>query len=111
MKKPEKMLVGQKWLYHQSPGDTLFLVISRDLAGIQLKVLRSSSPYYSVGSITGASETAFLTMNAIEFVGDRVLSTRKRPKLFIVSCRGCGKDFPWTVGTSKKNYLCLPCRS
>ena len=33
-----------------------------------------------------------------------------RAYTYKVVCRGCGSKFPWTIGTSKRNYLCLPCR-
>lgn len=38
------------------------------------------------------------------------LKPRKPRKPISVVCRGCGSKFPWNKGTSKRNYVCLPCR-
>ena len=41
----------------------------------------------------------------------RAVNPRPARKPMLIICRGCGSKFSWTVGTSKRAYLCRGCRA
>lgn len=114
MQKPNKMQVGQIWKYENGHDMIEYRVHHINecdqIRSVFVEIIRSSYRT-DIGSVRYASENSFLTLNSCTYIGGgSEPSKRKRSKLWIVMCRGCGSKNDWVKGTSKKNYLCMPCR-
>jgi|ERR1035437_1027151 hypothetical protein len=115
--------VGQVWNYTDkyvdydyqidriSPGNKCICTIVR----ASTKIYESDQRERPLGMAREFDTWALINPMSVSYKhtivsGFKKRSNRNRPKLSIVSCRGCGNSFSWIKGTSKKNYLCLPCR-
>jgi hypothetical protein len=112
MKKPNEVLPGQIWMYQEYPHDYDVKVESVGGTWVTCVIVASRSHTRPIGMIREFYASTMLEDHTFSFANNLVTvkSRRNRPKLSIVDCRGCGKQKPWIKGTSKKNYLCMPCR-
>jgi hypothetical protein len=112
MSKPRSLKVGQIWtLQFFNDYKVLWRVESISDEGVIFKIIESDNCSYIVGASSNYQIVNILSKDRWICVSPTIkTSNRKRPKLSIVMCRACGDNFPWIKGTSKKNYVCLPCR-
>src|ERR1035437_9062701 len=113
MMKPLRIEVGQIWHCQYDDIDYVARVIRTGFSFCDIKIIKSiGNPIRVVGNLrTYSFSTLFHDDRwSYEFLNGKKFSNRKRPQNFIVICRGCGKTFNWIIGTSKRNYLCIPCR-
>lgn len=114
MEKPKTIEVGQIWRATDNEWTYDCKITSVTELVVTIEVLETNNSEDRPGGyFTSFYISTLLTNDKWSFIRDcipKVISTRKRPQLSIVVCRGCGSKLKWIKGTSKRNYLCIPCR-
>src|ERR1035437_6242120 len=106
MPNPE-VKVGQRWTYHFSRAysinpynyKVIWKVINIDGAYADCTITESNNDTYIAGDRSQYLYIPSLKEDCWSCIDSQYrVSHRKRPKLSIVLCRGCGKNFPWIKG-------------
>jgi|ERR1035437_3975402 hypothetical protein len=94
--------------------ETTFVGVSTANEPIVIKTVDGSDTGWRLGNNYPYAPTHYLNERCWRIPIENILSVvgrrQRKQKPVFITCRACGSKFPWIVGTSKRSYICPPCR-